>query len=421
MSRVKVELTEKQDLKRELNIEVPAERVESEISRKLSDFRRQSTIKGFRKGKAPLTMIKSLYGDEARAEVADELIKATLSDAVKEKDLKIAGPPTLTKLNFNEAGDLVFSAEVEVFPELGTIAFDGIEITKSAIEVPDAEVDEIVGFYRQRFSELREVTRPLGENDVAMLDLSKVDDPRGIMPKDMYENVEIDLAKPMTIAEFKKELPGLKVGESKDVKVTYADDYGDERMAGATITYKATVKKVQERILPDFNDVLAKRTGQAETALELRMNIRKELEAEKTDVERNRQRGELIRRMCEKNLIPIPESLTEEYLDAMVKDYQQQFPGASEEEIRKNYRQNAVNSIRWNLLYHKLAEQEKIEVSSLDTENWINGFAKANNVTLEQAREALSKSGRAGSIRDSLLEQKILEFLLEKARIVETS
>lgn len=421
MSRVKVELTNKNDLKRELNIEVPAERVESEISRKLNDFRRQSTIKGFRKGKAPLTMIKSLYGDEARAEVADELIKATLSDAVKEKDLKIAGPPTLTKLDFTEAGDLVFSAEVEVFPELGAITYDGLSVTKSKLEVPDADVDEIVGFYRQRYSEVREVNRPLGENDVAMLDLSKVDDPRGIMPKDTYEDVEIDLAKPTTIAEFKKELPGLKAGESKDVKVTYADDYGDERMAGATITYKATVKKVQERLLPEFNDILAKRTGQAETALELRMNIRKELEAERKDVARNHQRGEIIHQMCEKNPIPIPESLTEEYLDAMVKDYQQQFPGAKEEEIRKNYRENAINSIRWNLLYHKLAEQEKIEVSPADTENWINGFAKANNVTPEQAKQALSKSGRANTIRDSLLEQKVLDFLFEKARVVETA
>lgn len=417
---MKVELTEKEELKRELNIEVPAEQVESEINRKLNDFRKKSTIKGFRKGKAPMTMIKSLYGDEARAEVADELIKSTLNDAVKEKELKIAGPPTLTKLDFNDAGDLVYSAEVEVFPELGTIVFDGLEKKESTIEVTDEELEEIMGFYRQRYSELREVNRPLGDKDVALLDLSKVDDPKGIMPKDKYEDVEIDLGKTITIKEFKEQLPGLKVGESKDVKVTYPDDYGDENLAGVTIVYNALVKKIQERLLPDFNDSLAKRTGQAETALELRMNIRKELENEKKDVAKNQLRGEIIHQMCQKNPIPIPDSLTEEYLDAMVKDYLQQFPGTPEEEIRKNYRENAVNSIRWNLLYHKLAEQEKIEVSAADTENWINGFAKANNVTPEQAKEALSKSGRASSIRDSLLEQKVLDFLFEKARTVET-
>jgi trigger factor len=417
---VKVKLNQKDDLKRELQVEVPADTVESEINTKLNDFRKQSTIKGFRKGKAPMNMIRSLYGDEARAMVADELIKSTLNDAVKEKELRIAGPPTLTALDFNEAGDLVYSAEVEVFPELGEVSYNDLEITKETVELKDEEVEEIVGFYRQRFSDLREVNRPAKDDDVVIVDLAKVDDPRGIMPQDQFVDVEIDLAKGMTVTEFKEQMPGMSAGEVKEIRVEYAEDYPDERFAGANITYSARVKAVKERILPEFDDALAKRSGQAETALELKLKIRQDLENEKQDVARNKTRGQLIEQVCKQNPIPIPDSLVEEYLNAMVQDYKKQFPGTPEEEIRENYRENAVNSIRWNLLYHKLAEQEKIEVSPADTENWIEGFAKANNVTVEQAKQALSQSGRSASIRDSLLEQKVLDFLGDKARTVET-
>lgn len=416
---MKVELTEKDTLVRQLDVEVPAEKVDAEMNTKFVDFRKNADLKGFRKGKVPMDMIKSLYANEVRAMVADELVKSTLSEAMREKELRVAATPKLTKLDFNDAGDLVYSAEVEVFPELEPVTYDGLKVEKQSSPVEDKEVNEIANFYRERFAESRPVTREAKADDIVKVDLEKRDDPKGIMEQDKFEGVEIDLAKEQTVKEFREELPGLKVGDAKEITVSYADDYPDERFKGASISYNATVKEVKEKILPEFDDSLAKRTGQAETALELKMKIRKELEQEREDVQKNRLRGETIAQLCEKNPIPIPEGLVSEYLDSMYEDYKQKFQEVKEEEFRKEYRENAVNSLRWNLLYHRLAEQEKIEVSSADTENWINSFAQANNITPEQAKEGLAKAGRSSSIRESILEQKVLDFLLEKAEITE--
>lgn len=416
---MKVELNQKDGLVRELKVEVPAERVNTEINQKLTDFRKKADIKGFRKGKVPMSMIKSLYGEEARAMVADELIKSTIGTAAREKDLRVAATPKLTYLDFNEAGDLLYTAEVEVFPEMAEVTYEGLEVPEARVDVTDSDVDEIAEFYRERFSETRPVTRDVKDGDIVVVDLLKKEDPRGIMEQEKFEGVEIDLSKPQTIAEFKQQLPGMKAGDEKDIRVEYAEDYPDEKFAGANITYHAVVKEVKEKIKPPFDDSLARRSGQAETALELKLKIRKELEQEKLQQEKNKQRGELIHQVSEKNKLPIPEGLVEEYLDSMVEDYKKQFPDADPKEMRGQYRENAETSIRWNLLFHRLAEQEKLEVSQSDVEEWTKGFAESNNVSPEQAREVLARSGRADSIKESILEQKVLDFLSDRAKKVE--
>jgi trigger factor len=236
------------------------------------------------------------------------------------------------------------------------------------------------------------------------------------MKETAFTDVQIDLARELTVMEFKEQLPGMKAGEEKEITVSYPDDYPDERFAGCSITYRCEVKEVRERILPEFNDELAKRSGQAETALELRMKIREELTQEKRDIERNAHKREVIRHICKKNEIPIPQAMVDDYLDAVVKDITKSFPESKEEDIRREYRESGINSIRWNILYRRLAEQEGIEVLPWDTENWIKNFAEGSSMPVEKAREVLRQSGRTDSIKESILEKKVLDFLIEGAK-----
>lgn len=412
---MKVEVKEAEGLMRKLFVEVPADQVKTEEEKQYEDFRKKVTLKGFRKGKVPLNMIKSLYGNEVKAIVADEVVKATYPLAVREATLHVASYPNVTELKYTDDGGLAYTAEVEVFPEVGTIAFDGLKLKSEKIEIADKDVDEIVEFYRVRFSDTRKVEREAKADDVVMVDLEKLDDPKGIMQESGFADVEIDLAKELTVKEFKEQIPGMKAGDEKEIKVSYSEDYPDARFAGASITYKVKINEVKERIMPEFDDALAKRSGQAETALELRMKIRDELLHEKEDIARNAQKREVIKQVCDKNNIPIPEALVDEYLEAVVKDVHKNYPTAKEEDIKRDYREPGISSIRWNILFHRLAEQEKVAVETADTDKWIEVFAKNNNITVDQAREALTRSGRADSVKDSILEEKVLDFLIEKA------
>ena len=415
---VKVNVENGDGLTRKLSVEVPPEKFHSEMDKKLDELRQTVTLKGFRKGKAPLDMIRSQYSDQVKADVVDELFRQSLSTAIDDHKLRIAGRPTVTALDLADDGTLSYQAELEVFPEIARVEFDGLALQAEELTVADHEVDEVVQHYRKQFSQLRPLDRPAQDGDVVVVDLIKTADPKNVLPADSFPDSQIDLANAATIKEFKENLPGMKAGDEKQIEVVYEDDYSDPVFAGAHITYTCKVKSVNERILPEVSDAFAKQTGLGETALEFRLKIRERLLAEKQAVQRRMHRREVVDLVCRRNDVPIPESPIKEYLDNLVKDFREQGESFDEKELRERYHPVGVKSMRWDLLWRKLAEQEKIEVLPDDTENWIKGFAAYHNVTVDQARESLRKAGKMRELRDSILEEKAISFLLGKVSIV---
>jgi trigger factor len=308
-------------LTRKVSVQVPAETFQTEMEKKLDELRQGITLKGFRKGKAPLDMVRSQYGDKVKADVVDELFRSSLSSAIDDHQLKLAGRPTVTALDLADDGTLSYQAELEVFPEIARVEYDGLALQTEELTVADNDVDEIVQHYRKQFSQLRPLDRSAQDGDVVVVDLIKIADSKEALPADSFPDSQIDLASAATIKEFKEHLPGMKAGDEKQVEVAYDEDYSDPVFAGAHITYNCKVKSVNERILPEVNDAFAKQTGLGETALEFRLKIRERLLAEKQAVQRRMHRREIVELVCNRNNVPIPESPITEYLDNLVKDF----------------------------------------------------------------------------------------------------
>ena len=171
---MKVEVKEIEQLVKELSIEVPADAVNSKMEEKFIEIKNSVTLKGYRKGKAPLSVIKSLYHDEVKADIAEDLIKATYPEAVKENTLKVASYPTVTSFNFNDDGSIKYTATVEVFPEIEKVAYENIEVKAPGVDVSDEEVNEVVETLRKRKSELRPLDREIKDTDVVVVDIEKV-------------------------------------------------------------------------------------------------------------------------------------------------------------------------------------------------------------------------------------------------------
>jgi len=415
---VKIEVKQGDGLKRELSVEVPPDRVQSEMEKKFDEVKRSVTLKGFRKGKAPMTMIKTVYADEVKADVVDDLIKATLPEAVRQHTLNVASRPTLTNLNFNDDGGFTYTATVEVFPEIPTVTFEKLEIPTHEVTIKDEELDDVVAYFRKRHADVRPVDREAREGDIVIANMKKIADPKLALDTADFPDSQIDLGNKMTVREFRERLLGTKAGDQKQIEVVYPDDYSDGRFAGARITYDCHVKQIKEQILPDVDDAFAKQSGVGQTALEMRLKIREDLKNRREDDLRREQKRELVRQICETNPIPIPDGMVNNYLDSVVEDFKKNYPDAVEDEIRQNYRQVGIDTMRWDMLWHSLAEQQKIEVSPADTEKWIEAFAVRNSITLDQARETLNKSGRLKELRESLLEEKVMAFLMARARTV---
>jgi trigger factor len=415
---VKIDVKEVSELRREVSVEIPTQTVQAEVDKKLADLGKEAKVDGFRKGKVPLSVVRTKFGEQARAEAIDELVRQSLTQAVRDNELRMAGQPTMTAFDFDDAGVLTYKAEVEVFPVVEKVAFDGLELQAVEQKVEDEEVDEVVEQYRKQLSELRPLQRAAEESDIIVCDLTKEADTKEVLETDSFPDSQIDLANPATIREFREQLPGLKAGDEKQIEVVYEDDYSDPNFAGARIMYNCSVKSVNERILPEVNDQFATRTGLGESALEVRLKIRQHLLAEREAGQRRAHRQELVGLICGKNDVPIPEGLISKYLDGLIQDFRQRNEEFDEEELREKYRPVGINMMRWDLLWHTLVDQERIEVLPEDTENWIKGFAAHHGVPIEQARESLLKAGKAQELRESILEEKVLNFLMDQATIV---
>lgn len=415
---MKVEVTNKEGLVRQLHIEIPGDRVQTEMEKKFDEKKKTVTLKGFRKGMAPMAMIRQLFTEEIRLDSIDDLIQSTYPEAVREKTLKVATKPTVTDLQMRDDGGFMYVAQVEVMPEIDKIAYEGIEVSTVELDVTDAEVDEIVEQACRRFSELCTVDRAALTTDVVVADLKKIADPKLAVPQELFSGSEIDLGYKLTVEQFKEALPGVKPGDVKTVEVVYPEGYTDTRFAGAHLTWQVTVKEIKERIMPDLDDAFAARTGMAQTALEFKIKVRENIHRQKADSQRRFQRRQVMHALVQKNPIQIPEGMVNEYLDAVVEDFKKQGGEFDEKQVRETYREIGIESMRWDMVWRKLASQQNIEVLPADTDNWIRGYAESHGVTSDEAGVALARSGRSEQLRDSLLEEKVVDFLLNVAKKV---
>ncbi len=409
-----IEVVEKDGLKRELNIEVPSDIVDRAFTRIYETYRKKASIKGFRPGKAPMSIIRSKFKKEITAELIDELVEKYYNEAVGEKKLEVVGHPVLASVDVDEGKPFKFTIGVEVMPQIDSVDCENLTIDESEADVPDKDVDEVIEKLRQAAAELRTVDRIARESDVLICDVEVKDNDTELSKNSIYKNQEIDLAGDSTDPEFREGLAGTARDETRQIGVAYPENYPNPQFAGKTVDFQVTVREIKEKVPPVLNDDFARQTGQAETLLELRLNIRKQLEAAaKADLVKVNKKA-LIGQVVDQNAIDVPESMLESYINGVIEDYKQNAAKFDEKEIRSKYRPIGIRAVRWYLLFHRLAEQEKIEVSTEDTENWIKRFAENYRIDIPKAKEVLAKTGKSGEIKDGILEEKVLDFLMSK-------
>jgi trigger factor len=400
---------------REIEVEIPAEQVDSAFAETYHKYRTEGKIKGFRPGKAPLTVIKSKFGDAIRDDVLQELIEKSYPEAIREHKLDVASHPSFPTLDLKEGSPLVYVAKVEVMPEIEKIDFDGLKLPLVEFEVKDDEVDMVVEYLRKKHADTRPVERASEKDDSVVVDLEKLEDPGNVLDRDKFEDFEVDLGSKYTVAEFRDALLGANKGDDKEIQVSYADDYADEKFAGKSIKYKCHVKEIKEHILPETNDAFAKQLGETETFLELRLKIRDDLRKQKELDQRKHNQDEIRRQLLEKNKIDIPNAMVKNYLESLAEDFKKNSQPFEEDKLEEQYRPMAETSLGWSILMNRLAEDEKIEVLPSDTENWIKRFAESYKMEPDKAREMLAQTGRIQEIREKILEDKLFDFLTSKA------
>ncbi|MFQ5607949.1 MAG: trigger factor, partial [Candidatus Zixiibacteriota bacterium] len=239
-SGVTCEIISSVGLKRTFRVEATAAQVAEAFASEYRKIQKRTTLKGFRKGKAPLMRIRSLFAGEARADVVDRLLQKSYHAAISKLELNVAGPPQVTQLTLEENEPLSFTADVEVFPKIERVDLSGLTYVDRFVDVTEADVNRVIEQLRRRNTPPLDVERPARENDLITADLEKTEDKSDILKGDTFPDSEIDLSNDMTVREFREGLLGVARGEERTIRVEYPADYPDKPFAGQSLTYRIT-------------------------------------------------------------------------------------------------------------------------------------------------------------------------------------
>ena len=413
--KLTVDVREGKAWKRTLEIEVPKETVDEQFEAAYRKYKTQAKIPGFRKGKAPLEMVKRRFKDAVQKDVLETLVPKTYEDALKETGLSPISMPEVKEIDFEEGKPLKFKAEIEVKPEVEVKDYTGLEVTKRVQEITDNDVEQSLKYLREDLAQLQPVQREAKYFDHLIVDLTKEQDQK----KEDVKNHELVLDPHNMIKEFQDALLKSKTGEKREFEVDYPADFHNKKLAGNKVGYKITIKEIKEKILPEANDQFAKTVGKFETLDQLKAKIKEGLLQKARRNAEMEVKNELVSQVIKRNPFEVPDTLFEYYMEALTKDLKEKYQKVDEKKVREDYKDVAVGHIKWDFLFHQIVEKEKIEVTKEDMDAWVEHFARDYKMKPEDAKKLVENPSQIKKIREELLEKKVLDFLRKSAKMKE--
>jgi len=281
-------------LERRMAVQVPAQRVADAIDDRLKSLSRTVRLKGFRPGKVPVNVVRQQYGDAVRQEVIEKLLQSSFSEAVNDQKLTPAGGPRIEAFSAEEGQDMTFRAVFEVYPEFELAGVESLQINRPTADIGESDVDGMIEKLRTQQATYRKTERTALDTDrVTISFVGTVDGEEFKGGK--AENLQVVVGAGRLLPEFESGLVGMAAAETKVVDVTFPADYGVPELSGKQAKFSITLHSIEERVLPEINDELAKTFGVDEGGLaKLREEVRDNMQREMTDAVRSRLRQQLF-------------------------------------------------------------------------------------------------------------------------------
>lgn len=417
--QVSVETT--QGLERRATITVPAEVIDNEVKRLLKDEYRNRRINGFRKGKVPPNVLQKLFGKEARARAASNLMQSKYFEAMMQEKINPVGAPSIEP-KVNEAGqDLEFVATFEVYPEVAVQALDKITIEKPEVEVTDKDVDNMMETLRKQHGEWKEVKRKSKKGERITIDFV------GSIDGEEFEggkasDYALELGSGNMIPGFEDQIIGMKTGEEKTIEVTFPEDYHAENLKGKAAQFVITAKKVEERKLPELNDEFVAQFGVTEGGVEaLKAEVRKNMERELKNSVSGKIKEQVLKGLVEHNEVDLPKAMIDQEIDALRKQTMQRFggaQGAQMPELPANlFEEQAKERVKVGLLLGEVIRGNELKVDEAKVDEMIATQASAYEDPAEVVAYYKANEQLMQQVRNAALEEQAIDFILEKAKV----
>jgi trigger factor len=426
--KLQVDVADLSQCRRDLKVEVPVEEVNAAFERTYGAYARHLKIPGFRPGRVPRELIRQRFAKEAKEEVVKSLVPEALQSAVVERMLRVVGDPQIGDLSISEGEPLKFRATIEVLPEFELKEYKGLKLTKRVATVADEEVEHTLEHLRQSAAEFVPVEdRPSSDGDFVSVNLvgKYVEPPEEEDLKS--DDVQIEIGAEGVQPEFSENLRGVNAGDVREFRVTYPENFSAEGLAGKTIDFTATVVAVREKEAPELDDEFARDFGDYENLQQLRDKIRENLTASADARAEADLREGTVKRVLDDYDFEVPSALVEPQVVDRAREFAyvlmrngvppQTIKEIDWEERMKEFRPLAERDIRMALVFDKIGEVEKVEVSRWEVDAEIERMARSSGEPPDQLKARLTKDDSLSSIEHRLRHQRALEAVIKHAEV----
>ncbi|MGA9756514.1 MAG: trigger factor [Desulfobaccales bacterium] len=426
-SALKVEIENLSEVKRKLKIEVPSAEVTQEVDRAYRELGKQAKVKGFRPGKVPRSVLEMYYRKQIDQDVSDALVRRSLGEVLKDKDLdpiNLSWPEPVPPVVAGE--DYHYSVEVEVSPEFTATDYLDLKLAAPEVEVTDAEVDQRLEGIRESNALLKPpaTERGVQEKDFVVLDY------QGYFAGEPVEGAKaegayMEVGSGQFNTDFERNLLGLKAGAEAHFAVDLPNDFANPLIAGKVIDFQVKVQEVKEKAVPELDDAFAQNLGgNFQTLADLRTAVREDIINTK---ERERQaylENQVSDQLLAKHAFELPPSLVSQEQENMLRDQMERFSqhgmnvaNMDTGKMLEVLKPMAERRVRVRLILARIAAQENLAVDDAEMDAALARIAVSNRVDVTEVKKFYEERDLTGSLRRTLLDDKTMKLLFDKAEI----
>jgi len=414
-------------VKKKISFEIPWNDVKTELDAVYRKAGKTARIKGFRPGKIPRKILEKYYSQDVEVDAVSNLVNRYYWETIQKHNIAAVSQPQIEQEGIEQEKNFTFTATVDVEPQIEPVGYTGLELEKQVPVVTDDELEANMQQMRQMFAVLENLEEERGVQSGDFVTIGFEGALAGEkLPELKAENHLLEIGSGSFIPGFEEQLIDLPKGATKNIEVTFPEDYQAAHLAGKNVQFAVAIKDIRTRKLPEFDDKFIKKFGKYASLDALRADVRKRAEEEKKKRLDAAFVKQISDKLLENNIFEVPEVFIEKQVYYMVSDAHSRMvsegmdPKKAEElatNLRGPLREEAAKIVKTTILLDKIAHKEAIAATDEELEARIREFAQQRSQDYETLRKSLEKDNLLENIRGELVNRKTYEFIEAQAKV----
>lgn len=422
---MQVSLETTSGLERRLTVGVPAEQVENEVENRLKQAARNVSIKGFRKGKVPMSVVKQRFGAGIRQEVVGDVISRSFYAAVQKENVKPAGQPSIQPKQLAAGKDLEYTATFEVYPSVTLSDLSAFELTSYKAEVTEADVDNMIEVLRKHQASWSEVERAAADGDQVNINFVGTKD--GVeFAGGKADNHTLVLGSKSMIPGFEEGIVGMKAGEQKVISVTFPEDYQAEELKGAAAQFAITVNSVSEAQLPELNKEFFQKFGVEKGGeKQFRKEVKANMDRELANALKAKVKSQVMDALIASHTTEVPKALVANEIQVLRNQMLQRFGGQQQNFDAKSllpdtmFQDEASRRVTLGLIVGEIVKSTKLKPDAKRVKTMIEEIASTYQEPKEVIEYYNSNQELMAGVESAVLEDQVVDHILSQAKVSE--